>query len=62
MTPEQQGAVARFAKQHGRHWKSALRRTWERGVTTDDDGALLRQVRNELGPKWLAKAKAPSLP
>ena len=62
MTPAQQAAVARFAQRNGRYWKSALRRLWESGAPTDDDGALLRQVRNELGPTWLAKAKVPALP
>ncbi len=61
MSPAQKEAVARFAKRHGRNWKSALRRRWLSDARVDGDDALLRQVRNDLGPAWLAKAKAPAI-
>lgn len=40
-----------YAKNHGRNWKSALRRCWESGL---DTGAL-RIARNVIGPSGLDK-------
>jgi len=48
--------LRRFAKQHGRYWKSKLRSAWTSG--RDDrmqDGAVLRQIRNDFGPVWLTR-------
>lgn len=53
-TPQQVDALQRFAAKHGRTWKCRLVEAWMRG--NDDrlpDGGLLRQVRNQLGTKWL---------
>ncbi len=54
LNPDQHAALQRFADQHGRTWKSALLRLWSRGGDEKHaDGALLRQVRNNLGRDWL---------
>lgn len=54
-TAQQARALARFASRHGRQWKSKLKAAWTIGNDyAMPDGALLRQVRNELGPKWLS--------
>lgn len=53
-TPQQLDALHRFAVKHGRTWKCRLVEAWMQG--NDDrlpDGGLLRQVRNQLGTKWL---------
>lgn len=53
-TPQQLDALQRFAAKHGRTWKCRLVEAWMQG--NDDrltDGGLLRQVRNQLGTKWL---------
>lgn len=44
-----------FAHQYGRNWKSRLGAMWWKGSDVNErHGALLRQIRNELGPNWLA--------
>lgn len=56
-TKEQLEALKRFATAHGRSWKQRLSTAWTTG--RDErlrDGALLRQVRNQLGPEWLSAA------
>lgn len=45
------GAVAKFAAEHGRTWKAALRELWLQGK----DEGLLRQARNSIGPRQLDK-------
>ena len=65
-TADQTSALKRFAEKHGRTWKSKLKSAWANGTdSTMEDGALLRQVRNDLGPVWLTKfdldAKMPKL-
>lgn len=60
-TPEQHEALRRFAERHGRTWKAKLVSAWLSGK--DDrmqDGALLRQVRNQLGARWLRGFKLES--
>ena len=59
-TPEQQAALDRFRVKHGRRWKAWLRASWSSGVypiyaCENGDDALLQQVRNTLGPSWLAR-------
>ena len=55
-TPEQYLALARFHDKHGRNWKQKLNLAWSNGTDANEpDGALLRQVRNQFGPEWLAK-------
>lgn len=60
-TAEQINALQRFASQHGRTWKYKLLVAWHTGRDESmPDGALLRQVRNQLGPLWLKKAVLPA--
>lgn len=56
---EQRLALDRFREAHGRNWKSKLSSLWSSGKDESypQDGALLRQVRNDFGPEWLASAK-----
>lgn len=59
MTAEQTQALGRFAAKHGRNWKSKLRSAWASGRDERlPNGALLRQIRNELGPVGLAKFRS----
>ena len=52
--PEQLAALQRFATANGRSWKSALSNAWTTGADEQEpDAHLLRQVRNQFGPKWL---------
>lgn len=54
--PEQLAAVAAYAERHGAQWKNKLHMAWLTGNdTSEPQGALLRQVRNQYGPKWLTK-------
>ena len=51
---EQAEAVLTFARKNGRDWKEALMSAWLNGTDArEPNGALLRQVRNTLGPQWL---------
>lgn len=60
-TPGQIEALKRFAETHGRTWKSKLVNTWISGRDERiPDAALLRQVRNQLGPQWLRTASLES--
>lgn len=53
-TPEQLEALKYYARVHGRYWKSSLSAAWASGQDVNErDGALLRQIRNTLGPSWL---------
>jgi hypothetical protein len=55
ITPEQLKAVQEYANKHGRCWKAKLRASWENGRYEDgDDSSSLQQIRNTLGPTWLA--------
>ncbi len=54
LTTEQLLALERFAAKYGASWKSDLSAAWASGKDERlPDGALLRQVRNQLGPEWL---------
>lgn len=54
LTPDQEAAIRRFRERHGKSWKLELSVAWTTGRDASMvDGALLRQVRNELGPRWL---------
>ena len=56
LTVEQLAALHRFSEHHGRQWKAKLKSLWASGKDdTQPDGALLRQIRNDLGPKWLSR-------
>jgi len=51
-------ALEGFARRRGRNWKSVLRLLWATGADErEEDGSLLRQVRNTLGPEWLTSFK-----
>jgi hypothetical protein len=57
-TDEQLEAIKAFAKKHGPHWKADLGAAWANGKDTNEpNGHLLRQVRNNFGPRWLIKFK-----
>lgn len=49
-TTEQIAALAAYQAEHGRNWKFKLCIEWMNGTTT----GLLQEVRNQLGPNWLA--------
>ena len=57
LSGDQLAAVKTFASKHGRNWKAALRQSWETGrypfAPTAKESALLQQLRNEHGPRWL---------
>lgn len=48
-TGEQLEALKAYAAEHGRTWKHQLWQEWQDGT----DIGLLRQIRNEFGPRWL---------
>lgn len=54
-TPEQLAALIAFANKHGKEWKDRLLDGWRH---SDYPGAL-QQVRNQLGPEWLATFELP---
>lgn len=57
-TQEQMEALRAFAKKYGKDWKQELCDKWMCGADANEpNGHLLRQVRNQLGPSWLAKVK-----
>ena len=59
MTAEQIQALQAFAAKHGRNWKSKLLSAWASGRDEQlPNGALLRQIRNQLGPVGLAKLRS----
>lgn len=63
LTIKQARCLKAFAQRMGHQWKSRLRNTWCRDQpwgTTEaarEEHALLRQIRNDLGPNWLNKVK-----
>ncbi len=53
---EQLNALANFIDANGKHWKQNLAEGWERGFRDGTPGAaLLQQLRNQFGPRWLSK-------
>ncbi len=47
-------ALQQYANTHGGRWKSKLCLSWETGRDESlPNAGLLRQVRNEYGPRWL---------
>ena len=51
-------ALRTFAFQHGPAWKAILRHRWERGEDVHEKyGAILREIRNQLGPRRLKRFK-----
>lgn len=58
LTPEQSSRVRLFAESYGAGWKEELLNFWLTGKDAQlADGHLLRQVRNNFGPKWLETVK-----
>jgi hypothetical protein len=55
LTPEQRDELLTFVKAHGNDYKWALSLAWMKGTDT----ALLRQIRNQQGPSWLAALHIP---
>jgi hypothetical protein len=57
-TPEQLDALRAFAAKYGRFWKDVLLTKWITGTDANEpNGHLLRQVRNQGGPRYLAGLK-----
>lgn len=55
-TDDQLERLRQFAQVHGLEWKRRLSDAWQTGADAQlADGHLLRQVRNQLGPTWLAQ-------
>jgi hypothetical protein len=50
LTREQEGALKRFAKAHGRTWKHVLWAQWMQASAEP----VLHALRNSHGPNWLA--------
>jgi hypothetical protein len=55
-TPEQWSALLDYANKYGRTWKDSLCNAWFNGRDSlEPKGPLLRQIRNQFGPRWLAR-------
>lgn len=50
-------ALRAYADEHGRTWKRDLNTDWQyaRAQVNGEHSPELQQVRNTLGPSWLAK-------
>ena len=60
LTREQREAVVAYQQKHGDDWKDKLSNAWATGKYKGMDkeqSASLQQVRNTLGPEWLAEVK-----
>ena len=56
LTEEQDAAIQAYAEYHGKNWKKQLLDDLLTGKDASrPNGHLLRQVRNQFGPKWLEK-------
>lgn len=54
-TPEQMAALKDYAAWAGPDWKNQLQTDWMRaGSRWPGEWAYLQQLRNQLGPSWLA--------
>lgn len=54
---EQSAALLLFKLKHPLDWKTKLATAWIYGTDTKEpQGHLLRQIRNQCGPTWLAHA------
>ena len=63
LTPAQYSALQRYARRHGRNWKSRLHGDWSSGRDAQEDGgAFLRQIRNIFGPSWLSGYRLLEMP
>jgi hypothetical protein len=62
LTPKQEAALIRFARDNGRSWKRELNLMWFDGRDANEpDGGYLRQIRNQFGPSWLLKYRLPKV-
>lgn len=61
LTDEQLHALEFYAEYHGKDWKEQLASDWSTGRDAKFTcyGHLLRQIRNNLGPEWLANWELP---
>jgi hypothetical protein len=60
LNQNQLDALRAYANHAGYTWKSKLCRDWEKGATHGEFTALLRQVRNLIGPSGLYKLRLPT--
>ncbi len=59
ITTEQSEALDAYVAKHGRFWKQKLLLAWQTGADANEYlGHALRQLRNQQGPRWLAKVQA----
>lgn len=59
-TPEQLAALRAFATKYGNTWRQELADRWWNGTDANEpNGHLLRQLRNQLGPRWLGNYTLP---
>ena len=57
-TEEQAAAIQAYRDTYGKNWKKQLLDDWLTGKDASrPNGHLLRQVRNQFGPKWLEKLR-----
>jgi hypothetical protein len=52
-------ALVQYARAHGRCWKADLCADWSSG--RDARNPLLRQLRNDFGPRWLMRFRLPEV-
>ena len=58
-SPEQLEALESFKRSHGSGWKEDLANAWWTGRdASQPNGHLLRQIRNQFGPQWLANYRS----
>jgi hypothetical protein len=56
LTPEMALALQTFANRYGEGWKDRLALLWAiGGDDSQPHGSYLRRVRNQYGPRWLAR-------
>ena len=58
ISDEHMEAIKSYADKHGKDWKQKLSTAWMKGTdSSEPNGHLLRQVRNQHGPSVLSKLK-----
>ena len=64
LTEDQRAALSAYCEKNGQAWKEKLKVSWTTGSykgLDNNQSALLQQVRNQLGPEWLAQLKTDDL-
>ena len=64
LTEDQRAALRAYSEKNGQAWKEKLNVAWTTGSYKglhNNQSALLQQVRNQLGPEWLAQLKTADL-